>query len=155
MTFFSLSLSSCCGMVVVVVVAASAAAAVVAMAVWWRWWWWRRGGGGDVVVLVVVVMVVVAVSSCHHRSTSISSSGNSSRTTWLPLIYARLSSIVPLFSCWFCKPHRAGEVLPKFLVLIILFLFCRRRLRLSSSPLRVCLHRVASPLHQPATAPLA
>jgi hypothetical protein len=55
------------------------------------------------------------------------------------------------FICRFCKSHRAGEVLLKFYVDIIVFLFLQR----PSKPLRVCLHRVTSPLHRLATAPLA
>jgi hypothetical protein len=66
-----------------------------------------------------------------------------------------LSAIVSLFFFQVWKPHSSGEVLPKFLVDVILLLFFLQELSRSTPVTLVCLHRVASPLHRPATAPLA
>jgi hypothetical protein len=66
--------------------------------------------------------------------------------------------------CRFLKPPHAGEVLPKFLIdnIIFSFFFAEKSPseRSRSTPvvflaLRVCLHRVALPLHRLTMAPLA
>jgi hypothetical protein len=70
---------------------------------------------------------------------------------WIEIIFVINDHCAVNFICRFFKPHRAGEVLLKFCVDRIVFLFLQR----PSKSLRVYLHRVTLPLHRPATAPLA
>jgi hypothetical protein len=78
-------------------------------------------------------------------------------------LYVDVGHRVVVF-CRFSKPPRVGEVLPKFLIDSIVFLsFLQRRARRSGakvrrssfSALRVCMHRVALPLHRLTAALLA
>jgi len=89
------------------------------------------------------------------------------RVLQLPIVVGLRDVVnVGLRAVLFCrlwKPHRAGEVLPNFLTNTNMLPFYiaedpsegTRGPRSSSWALRVCLHRVASPLHQLDTAPLA
>ena len=82
------------------------------------------------------------------------------------------SAIEPLFVdvglradlfCRFLKPPRAGEVLPNFSIVTNVLPFYAGGgpgggtsvTLIASSALRVCLHRVAAPLHRLTIAPLA